>query len=184
MKKTRATVSAPEGVSAEAKSTRRKFLSAATAGVAALGFPMVSNAQAPIKLRFQAGWPTKDAFYAYSEAFVKKISDMTAGKLIFELLPAGSVVKPFDMLDAVHSGTLDSAARCVRLLVWQEHRVFPVWYRPCHRHGRANVTRLGRARRRQSALRRAGERDHEVQRQGFLKRPNVESAVGLVQKRS
>ena len=109
MKKTRATVSAPEGVSAEAKSTRRKFLSAATAGVAALGFPMVSRAQAPIKLRCQAGWPTKDAFYAYSEAFVKKIGDMTAGKLIFELLPAGSVVKPFDMLDAVHSGTLDSA---------------------------------------------------------------------------
>lgn len=109
MKKTRATVSAPEAVSAEAKATRRKFLSAATAGVAALGFPMVSRAQAPIKLRCQAGWPTKDAFYAYSEAFVKKIGDMTAGKLSFELLPAGSVVKPFDMLDAVHSGTLDSA---------------------------------------------------------------------------
>ncbi len=112
MKKTRANVSASETVTAQAKPTRRKFLSAATAGVAgaaALGFPMISKAQSPIKLRCQAGWPTKDAFYAYSEAFVKKISDMTAGKLIFELLPAGSVVKPFDMLDAVHSGTLDSA---------------------------------------------------------------------------
>ena len=112
MKKTRANASAPEAVSTETKPMRRKFLSAATlgvAGAAALGFPMVSKAQSPIKLRCQAGWSTKDAFYAYSEAFVKKVSDMTGGKLIFELLPAGSVVKPFDMLDAVHSGTLDSA---------------------------------------------------------------------------
>ena len=112
MKKVRATVSASETVPARAIPTRRKFLSLATAGVAgaaALGFPSIGKAQAPIKLRFQAGWSTKDAFYAYSEAFVKKITDMTAGKLIFELLPAGSVVKPFDMLDAVHSGTLDSA---------------------------------------------------------------------------
>ncbi len=112
MKKTRAEIGAPLTISSEAKPTRRKFLSAATAGiagVAALGFPMVSRAQAPIKLRFQAGWPTKDAFYEFSQIFVKKISDMTAGKLIFELLPAGSVVKPFDMLDAVHSGTLDAA---------------------------------------------------------------------------
>ena len=112
MKKTRADVSAPEALIADAKPTRRKFLSAATAGVAgavALGFPMVSKAQAPIKLRCQAGWSSKDAFYEFSQIFVKKVSDMTAGKLVFELLPAGSVVKPFDMLDAVHSGTLDSA---------------------------------------------------------------------------
>ena len=112
MKNTRAANSAPEAVLVEAKTTRRKFLSGATAGVAGaatLGFPMISKAQSPIKLRCQAGWSTKDAFYAYSEAFVKKVRDMTAGKLLFELLPAGSVVKPFDMLDAVHTGTLDSA---------------------------------------------------------------------------
>ena len=85
MKKTRANASAPEAVSTETKPMRRKFLSAATlgvAGAAALGFPMVSKAQSPIKLRCQAGWSTKDAFYAYSEAFVKKVSDMTGGKLI------------------------------------------------------------------------------------------------------
>ena len=112
MTKTRANPSAPVTAAVEAKPTRRKFLSAATAGVAgaaALGFPMISKAQSPIKFRFQAGWPTKDAFYEFSQIFVKKVSDMTAGKLVFELLPAGSVVKPFEMLDAVHSGTLDSA---------------------------------------------------------------------------
>ena len=112
MKKNRATVSASATPAVAIKPMRRKFLSAATVGVAgaaALGFPMIGKAQAPIKLRCQAGWPTKDAFYEFSQIFVKKVSDMTGGKLVFELLPAGSVVKPFDMLDAVHSGTLDSA---------------------------------------------------------------------------
>lgn len=115
MKKSRAQLSASAPVTNEPKQaqpSRRKFLASATAGAAgaaALAFPMVSKAQAPIKLRFQAGWPTKDAFYAYTQAFVQKVTDMSGGKLVFDLLPAGSVVKPFDMLDAVHSGTLDAA---------------------------------------------------------------------------
>ena len=115
MKKVRALPGAATSAANEpqqAQPSRRKFLASATAGAAgaaAMAFPMVGKAQAPIKLRLQAGWPTKDAFYAYSEAFVKKVKDMTGGKLVFDLLPAGSVVKPFDMLDAVHSGTLDAA---------------------------------------------------------------------------
>ncbi len=115
MKKARAQLSASEPVtneSQQAQPSRRKFLASATvgaAGAAALAFPMGSKAQAPIKLRFQAGWPTKDAFYAYTQTFVQKVADMSGGKLVFDLLPAGSVVKPFDMLDAVHSGTLDAA---------------------------------------------------------------------------
>ena len=115
MKKSRAQLSASEPVTNEPKQaqpSRRKFLASATAGAAgaaALAFPMVSKAQAPIKLRFQAGWPTKDAFYVYTQTFVQKVTDMSGGKLVFDLLPAGSVVKPFDMLDAVHSGTLDAA---------------------------------------------------------------------------
>ncbi len=48
--------------------TRRKFLSsaaAATAGTAALGFPMVSRAQTTT-LRFQSTWPAKDIFHEYA----------------------------------------------------------------------------------------------------------------------
>lgn len=98
-------------LAADAPAGRRKFLGAATAGAAgaaALGFPMVGRAQSAVKLKMQAGWPTKDAFYAYTTAFAEKVKDMTGGKLTIEVLPAGSVVKPFDMLDAVHAGTLDA----------------------------------------------------------------------------
>jgi TRAP-type mannitol/chloroaromatic compound transport system substrate-binding protein len=89
--------------------TRRNFLAAAaatTGGAAALGFPMISKA-APISLRFQSTWPTKDIFHEYALDFAKKVNDMTGGELKIEVLPAGAVVPAFGLLDAVSKGTLD-----------------------------------------------------------------------------
>jgi TRAP-type mannitol/chloroaromatic compound transport system substrate-binding protein len=69
--------------------------------------PTIHVAQAPINLRFQSTWPTKDIFHEYALDFAKKVNDMTGGRLKIEVLPAGSVVKPFDLLDGVSKGTLD-----------------------------------------------------------------------------
>jgi TRAP-type mannitol/chloroaromatic compound transport system substrate-binding protein len=91
-------------------SSRRKFLSgaaAATAGAATLGFPMIAKAQGPISMRWQSTWPTKDIFHEYALDFAKKVNDMTGGDLKIEVLPAGSVVPAFGLLDAVSKGTLD-----------------------------------------------------------------------------
>jgi TRAP-type mannitol/chloroaromatic compound transport system substrate-binding protein len=100
---------------------RRKFLSGAAAvgaGAATLGFPMVAKAQAaPITLRFQSTWPTKDIFHEYAQDFVNKVNSMSAGRLKIELLPAGAVVKAFDLIDAVSKGTLDGG-----------HGVVAYWY--------------------------------------------------------
>jgi TRAP-type mannitol/chloroaromatic compound transport system substrate-binding protein len=91
--------------------TRRKFFgraAAATAGAAALGFPMVSRSQAtPISMRWQSTWPAKDIFHEYANDFAKKVNDMTGGELKIEVLPAGAVVPAFGLLDAVSKGTLD-----------------------------------------------------------------------------
>ncbi|TFG38555.1 MAG: twin-arginine translocation signal domain-containing protein, partial [Syntrophobacterales bacterium] len=87
--------------------SRRKFLTAAAAGAAALGFPMVAKAQGPIVMRWQSTWPTKDIFHEYALDFAKKVNDMTGGDLKIEVLPAGSVVPAFNLLDAVSKGTLD-----------------------------------------------------------------------------
>ena len=95
--------------SKDAAPTRRKFLStaaAATAGTAALGFPMVSTAQTTT-LRFQSTWPTKDIFHEYANDFAKKVNDMAGNRLKIEVLPAGAVVPAFQLLDAVNKGTLD-----------------------------------------------------------------------------
>jgi TRAP-type mannitol/chloroaromatic compound transport system substrate-binding protein len=107
---TRKTHSAAEKPAAAA-SARRKFLQAATGvagGVAALGFPMIAKGQAgPISMRWQSTWPTKDIFHEYALDFAKKVNDMTGGDLKIEVLPAGSVVPAFGLLDAVSKGTLD-----------------------------------------------------------------------------
>jgi len=100
------------------KPARRKFLAgAAVAGGAAItGFPMIATAQT-VSLRFQSTWPAKDIFHEYANDFAKKVNDMASGKLKIEVLPSGSVVKAFDLLDAVSKGTLDGG-----------HGVVAYWY--------------------------------------------------------
>ena len=88
---------------------RRKFLKAAsTAAVAtgALAAPAISRAQT-VAFRFQSTWPAKDIFHEYANDFAKKVNDMAGGRLKIEVLPSGSVVPAFQLLDAVNKGTLD-----------------------------------------------------------------------------
>src|SRR6267143_2045929 len=90
--------------------SRRKFLTGAAAaatGAATLGFPAIVKAQGPISMRWQSTWPSKDIFHEYALDFAKKVNDMTGGDLRIEVLPAGSVVPAFGLLDAVSKGTLD-----------------------------------------------------------------------------
>ena len=88
---------------------RRQFLknaSAGAVGAAAMAAPMISNAQT-VSLRFQSTWPAKDIFHEYANDFAKKVNDMAGGRLRIEVLPSGSVVPAFQLLDAVNKGTLD-----------------------------------------------------------------------------
>src|SRR6267142_957846 len=92
----------------QSRPSRRKFLTGAAAtGAAALGFPAIVKAQGPISMRWQSTWPAKDIFHEYALDFAKKVNDMTGGDLRIEVLPAGSVVPAFGLLDAVSKGTLD-----------------------------------------------------------------------------
>jgi len=100
--------------------SRRKFLGAAAAtaaGTTTLGFPMIAKAAGPITLRFQSTWPTKDIFHEYALDFAAKVNAMSGNELKIEVLPAGAVVKAFDLLDAVSKGTLDGG-----------HDVVAYWY--------------------------------------------------------
>ncbi|MBL8352905.1 MAG: C4-dicarboxylate ABC transporter [Burkholderiaceae bacterium] len=93
----------------KAGAPRRRFLQKAavgTVGVGGLAAPAISTAQT-VSLRFQSTWPSKDIFHEYANDFAKKVNDMAAGRLKIEVLPAGSVVPAFQLLDAVNKGTLD-----------------------------------------------------------------------------
>jgi TRAP-type mannitol/chloroaromatic compound transport system substrate-binding protein len=102
------------------KNSRREFLKSgavAAAGAATLAMPQVARAQEPIVWRFQSTWPAKDIFHEFAQDFAKKVNDMTGGALKIDVLPSGSVVKAFDLLDAVSKGTLDGG-----------HGVLVYWY--------------------------------------------------------
>ena len=108
-----------KGVSADTRANRRKFLTAATlvSGVVVGGAPMISVARTPISFRWQSTWPAKDIFHEYALDFAKRVNDMSGGRLKIEVLPAGAVVKAFDLIDAVSKGTLDGG-----------HGVLSYWY--------------------------------------------------------
>ena len=92
-----------------APAKRRQFLKSTAVGAtgaAALAAPMISTAQ-PVTFRFQSTWPAKDIFHEYANDFAKKVNDMAGGRLKIEVLPSGSVVPAFQLLDAVNKGTLD-----------------------------------------------------------------------------
>ncbi len=105
---------------AKTPTSRRKFLTgaaAATAGAATLGFPMIAKSQAPIVLKMQGAWTATDIFSEMALEYVKRVEEMSGGRLKIDYLAAGAVVKPFEVMDATHKGVIDAA-----------HSVTVYWY--------------------------------------------------------
>jgi TRAP-type mannitol/chloroaromatic compound transport system substrate-binding protein len=65
------------------------------------------GAEGPIVLKMQSTWPTKDIFHEIFIDWGKKVEEMSGGRLKIDILPAGAVVPPFQLIEAVHQGTLD-----------------------------------------------------------------------------
>ncbi len=106
-------------LAAKAKS-RREFLGAAAAsagGAAALAMPRVAKAEDKIVFKFQSTWPAKDIFNEYAQDYVDRVNAMAGGRLELQLLAAGTVVKAFELQQAVNDGILDGG-----------HGVCAYWY--------------------------------------------------------
>jgi TRAP-type mannitol/chloroaromatic compound transport system substrate-binding protein len=94
----------------EPKASRRKFLTGAAAaatGATALGFPMIAKSQSPIVIKMQGSWGSADIFNEMAQDYVKRVNEMSGGRLRIDYLLAGAVVKPFEVMDAVSRGVLD-----------------------------------------------------------------------------
>ncbi|HEY9530520.1 MAG TPA: TRAP transporter substrate-binding protein [Burkholderiales bacterium] len=92
------------------KASRRKFLTGAAAaatGATALGFPMIVKSQSPIVIKMQGSWGSADIFNEMAQEYVKRVNEMSGGRLRIDYLLAGAVVKPFEVMDAVSRGVLD-----------------------------------------------------------------------------
>ena len=101
------------------ESRRRFFGKAATAAVAVplAGVPMIATAQAPIVFKMQGSWGANEIFSEMAQLYVNRVNEMSGGRLKIEYLPAGAVVKPFEIIDAVSKGVLDGG-----------HHVSGYWY--------------------------------------------------------
>src|SRR5690606_34683101 len=101
--------------------SRRSFLrkGALAGGVAAAGSlaaPAVL-AQSPLVIRMQTSWPASDIWMDFAREYVTRVQEMAGGRLEIDLLPAGSVVGAFQVMDAVSDGVIDIA-----------HSVSAYWY--------------------------------------------------------
>ncbi|MPZ59347.1 MAG: twin-arginine translocation signal domain-containing protein [Rhizobiales bacterium] len=97
--------------------TRRKFLAgAAMTGAAAVAMPQISRAQTTT-LKLQTSWPASDIFTEMAQQYVERVNSIAGGRLKIDLLHAGAVVHPFQVLDGVHGGQIDMA-----------HTVTVYWY--------------------------------------------------------
>ena len=70
-----------------------------------------------VRLKFQAGFPSKDPLFDIAQDLYKFIGELSGGRMTVELLPSGAVVGAFDQADAVHKGILDGS-----------HAVPAFWY--------------------------------------------------------
>jgi TRAP-type mannitol/chloroaromatic compound transport system substrate-binding protein len=58
--------------------------------------------------KLQSTWPASDFHQVNPQDFAKIVGELTGGRLRIEVLAAGAVVPPLEILDAVHKGLLDA----------------------------------------------------------------------------
>jgi TRAP-type mannitol/chloroaromatic compound transport system substrate-binding protein len=101
-------------------SSRRKFLKAgavlAGGGAATVAMPQVSRAETTT-LKMQSSWGAKSIFQDFFKQYAERVQKMSGGRLKVDVLPAGAVVKAFQVQDAAHKGVIDGA-----------HTVTAYWY--------------------------------------------------------
>ena len=116
----------------DTQTSRRKFLTGAAAAASAVALaacgkkeepapaPAIAPAAAPaapavsakpsmIVLKMQGAWGAKDIFNEMAEEYVKRVNEIAGDRLRIDYLVAGSVVKPFEVMDATSKGVLDGA---------------------------------------------------------------------------
>jgi TRAP-type mannitol/chloroaromatic compound transport system substrate-binding protein len=70
--------------------------------------PGMATAQAPIKWKVQSAWPPTSIVQDAAKLLVETIQKNSGGRLQIELSPAGAIVPPFEIQDAVNRGVLDA----------------------------------------------------------------------------
>jgi TRAP-type mannitol/chloroaromatic compound transport system substrate-binding protein len=90
---------------------RRKFLSTAGAGIAAgvAAAPAIAQAQGQqFRWKLQSANPAGTPHMVLLNKFASNVDRMSNGRLKIEVLTSGAIVNPFEILDGVNKGVIDS----------------------------------------------------------------------------
>mgnify|MGYP002735502942 FL=1 len=96
---------------------RRSFLKKAglgvAAGAAAVSAPVIAQDGPSVRWRMATSFPRNlPALYNAAARFAEYVSQMTDGKFQIDVFPAGEIVPPFEVLDAVSNGTVQCGHTC------------------------------------------------------------------------
>ena len=103
------------------------FLGAHTGSV---GAPSVATAQAPIKWKVQSAWPPTSIVQDAAKLLVDMVNRSSGGRLQMELLPAGAIVPPFEIQDAVNRGVIDAGHTTPGYIVGKLPAFIPLTHGP------------------------------------------------------
>ena len=110
----------PKPEEKKSAASRRSFLTGAAAagvgGASMLAAPNIARAQTRV-LKMQGSWGATSIFSDMAKQYADRVGAMSGGSLTIEYLPAGAVVKAFQVQDACADGILDAA-----------HTVTAYWY--------------------------------------------------------
>jgi len=75
-----------------------------------------ASSQTPVKLRFASGFPARSPYEIEGSRFwMKRVTELTQGKVQFDYYPAGQLAKPDKQLSLTASGVADAAMVTVNL---------------------------------------------------------------------
>ena len=163
--------------------SRRRFLKggavAAGAATATVAFPQVSRAETTT-LKMQASWGAKSVFSDMARQYVKRVDEMSGGRLKIDFLPAGAVVKAFQVQGRLPQARTRRRPHGDGLLVRKEQGRLAVRHRPGVRLQRRADPVLDPFRRRQGALSRARPGYSEAELGRLLLHADADAAARLV----
>jgi TRAP-type mannitol/chloroaromatic compound transport system substrate-binding protein len=94
--------------------------------------PAPATAQAPIKWKVQSAWPPTSIVQDAAKLLVEMIEKNAGGRLKIELLPAGAIVPPFEIQDAVNRGVLDAGHTTAGYIIGKLQAFIPLTHGPLY----------------------------------------------------
>lgn len=93
------------------KTTRRRLMTTAVAGAAAssLAAPAVAQSRPQVRWNLPTSWPPRLLLQDGANIVSRRVSELTDGNFELRVYPAGEIVPPLEVFDAVSTGTVECA---------------------------------------------------------------------------